>query len=112
MRPAPQDAIRVIHASGGIASLAHPGRIPLDGDARFALMNELADGGLDGIECYHSDHTFTEAERFASFACERGLLITGGSDFHAEGRNRVIGQPPFRPSEALLEVFSRLEGSK
>ena len=75
-------------------------------------MNELADGGLDGIECYHSDHTFTEAERFASFARERGLLITGGSDFHAEGRNRVIGQPPFRPSEALLEVFSRLEGSK
>lgn len=112
MRPAPQDAIRVIHASGGIASLAHPGRIPLDEESRFALMNELADGGLDGIECYHSDHTFTEAERFASFARERGLLITGGSDFHAEGRNRVIGQPPFRPSEALLEVFSRLEGSK
>ena len=111
-RPTPQDAIEVIHAAGGVASLAHPGRIPLAQDARRKLMDELAGIGLDGIECVHSDHTVTEAEAFAAYARERGLLVTGGSDFHAEGRNRVVGLPPFEPSEKLLQAFSRLEGRR
>lgn len=111
-RPAPQDAIAVIHAAGGIASLAHPGRIPLDEAARLALMDRLTDAGLDGIECTHSDHTSVETEAFAAYARSRALLETGGSDFHAEGRNRVVGLPPFEPSEELLAVFSRLEGSR
>ena len=112
LRPTPRDALRVIHASGGLAVLAHPGRIPLADRARRALMEALTDDGLDGIECYHSDHTAAEAEAFAAFARERGLYVTGGSDFHAEGRRRVIGLPPFEPSDALLSALFRLEGSK
>ena len=111
-RPAPQDAVDIIHASGGIASLAHPGRIPLAQGERLALMDALVSGGLDGIECYHSDHTPVEAEAFAAYARARGLLITGGSDFHAEGRNRTVGLPPFEPSEALLARLLRPEGSR
>lgn len=111
MRPSPQDAVEIIHATGGIASLAHPGRIPLERDARRALVDALADGGLDGIECFHSDHTSDEAEAFAAYARGRGLYITGGSDFHAEGGNRVIGKPVFSPSEELLAAL-RPEGSK
>ena len=111
-RPSPQDAINVIHASGGIAVLAHPGRIKLSAERRFSLMDELVGRGLDGIECSHSDHTEEQTAQFAAYARLRGLLQTGGSDFHAEGRNRVIGQPPFSPSEELLAAFRRLCGSK
>lgn len=111
-RPSPQDAIDVIHASGGIAVLAHPGRIKLSAERRFSLMDELVGRGLDGIECSHSDHTEEQTAQFAAYARLRGLLQTGGSDFHAEGRNRVIGQPPFSPSEELLAAFRRLCGSK
>ena len=75
-------------------------------------MDRLTDAGLDGIECMHSDHTSVETEAFAAYARSRALLETGGSDFHAEGRNRVVGLPPFEPSEELLAVFSRLEGSR
>ena len=110
-RPSPQDAIDVIHASGGIAVLAHPGRIKLSAERRFSLMDELVGRGLDGIECSHSDHTEEQTAQFAAYARLRGLLQTGGSDFHAEGRNRVIGQPPFSPSEELLAAFRRLCGS-
>ena len=109
-RPTPFDALRVIHASGGIASLAHPGRIPLPEQEKFALIDALVAAGLDGIECVHSDHTCDEAEKFARYAAAHGLLVTGGSDYHAEGRNREIGLPPFTPSEALLAAFSRLGG--
>lgn len=111
-RPSPQNAIDVIHASGGIAVLAHPGRIKLSAERRFSLMDELVGRGLDGIECSHSDHTEEQTAQFAAYARLRGLLQTGGSDFHAEGRNRVIGQPPFSPSEELLAAFRRLCGSK
>ncbi len=111
-RPAPQDAVDIIHAAGGIASLAHPGRIPLGKEARRALMDALVEGGLDGIECYHSDHTSDEAEAFRAYACEKGLLVTGGSDFHAEGGRRAIGLPLFEPSEALLAALFRREGSR
>ena len=111
-RPSPQDAIDVIHASGGIAVLAHPGRIKLSAERRFSLMDELVGRGLDGIECSHSDHTEEQTAQFAAYARLRRLLQTGGSDFHAEGRNRVIGQPPFSPSEELLAAFRRLCGSK
>ena len=111
-RPSPQDAIDVIHAPGGIAVLAHPGRIKLSAERRFSLMDELVGRGLDGIECSHSDHTEEQTAQFAAYARLRGLLQTGGSDFHAEGRNRVIGQPPFSPSEELLAAFRRLCGSK
>ena len=111
-RPSPQDAIDVIHASGGIAVLAHPGRIKLSAERRFSLMDELVGRGLDGIECSHSDHTEEQTAQFAAYARLRGLLQTGGSDFHAEGRNRVIGQPQFSPSEELLAAFRRLCGSK
>lgn len=111
-RPAPQDAIDVIHASGGIAVLAHPGRIRRSDEERFSLMDVLAGAGLDGIECVHSDHTEEQTAQFAAFACSRGLLQTGGSDFHAEGRSRAIGRPYFDPSEALLAAFRRLCGDE
>ena len=111
-RPSPQDAIDVIHAAGGIAVLAHPGRIRLFGEARLALMDRLTAGGLDGIECVHSDHTAAETELFAAYARAHALLETDGSDYHAEGRSRAVGLPPFVPSEALLAAFRRLNGGK
>ena len=107
-RPAPQDAVEAIHACGGIASLAHPGRIALPEEALFRLADALVAGGLDGIECFHSQHTAGDTARFAAYARERGLLITGGSDFHVAGRGRTIGLPEFVPSGRLLDVFARL----
>ncbi len=104
-RPTPEDAIEVIHASGGIAVLAHPARIALPEEARTALIEGLAERGLDGIECYHSTHTAAETETFLRFARSRGLLVTGGSDFHAEGAGRVAGLPEFHADGRLLEAL-------
>lgn len=113
MRPTPFDAIGIIHATGGVACVAHPGRIPLAFEAREKLLDELVAHGLDGIEYTHSDHTEEERAYFRAYGKAHGLLLTGGSDFHAEGmRGRVIGQPPFCPDERLLEAFARLRESE
>lgn len=113
MRPTPQDAIDVIHATGGIASLAHPGRIPLAFSERERLMDALVAYGLDGIEYMHSDHTDEDRAYFRGYGERNGLYLTGGSDFHAEGaRNRFLGLPPFFPDARLTETFARLRESE
>lgn len=104
-RPTPFEAVRIIHACGGISSLAHPARIGLAEEERDALIDALAEAGLDGIECFHSQHTEGEKEYYSKLAKKRGLLITGGSDFHAEGRDRTVGQPFFDADERLLSAL-------
>ncbi len=103
-RPTPLEAVRVIHALGGIAVLAHPGRIEKDFIARERLMCSLVGEGLNGLECVYSTHSKEEIEYFTAFAKEHRLLVTGGSDYHAEGRFE-IGFPVFEPSQELLSVL-------
>ncbi len=102
-RPSPEEAIDVIHASGGIAVLAHPARIRLPLGAQNALIGRLIAHGLDGIECYYTGHSAEETARFLALARERGLYVTGGSDFHETDGTHFIGQPPFEPDGRLLE---------
>ena len=104
-RPTPHAALEVIHATGGIACLAHPGRIEGDFTAREQLMDELCAAGLDGIECTYSTHTREQTAYFLSYAERKGLYQTGGSDYHAEGMKREIGLPVFEPDERLLQVL-------
>ncbi len=103
-RPTPEEAIEVIHACGGIASLAHPGRITLPFGEREAVMERLVRRGLDGIECHYTTHTAEETEYFTAFARRRGLLRTGGSDFHASGGRPKIGEPLFYADDDLLRA--------
>jgi hypothetical protein len=102
MRPTPQEAIEVIHASGGFSSLAHPGRIALEHEEKVAMIRRLKEQGLDGIEACYSTHTSEETTFYKELAQELGLLVTGGSDTHTVGVNRKIGTPLFYPDAALL----------
>lgn len=71
------EAIRVIHQAGGLASLAHPGLQKRDG-----AIPDLVTAGLDGIEAYHVNHSPALTAHYRRVAERRGLLVTGGSDFH------------------------------
>ncbi|MDO4860101.1 MAG: PHP domain-containing protein, partial [Bacillota bacterium] len=80
------DAMRLIHVVGGITVLAHPGKLkrlkkPDDlqqtaekGTDDFyravdALVERLiVEGGLDGIECRHTDHTERDCVEFEKTA--------------------------------------------
>jgi predicted metal-dependent phosphoesterase TrpH len=82
----PQEVIDVIHAAGGIASLAHPGLT-----RRPDLFEPLADHGLDAIEAYHTDHTPEAQADALAIARQLNLLITGGSDYHGDDERRRLG---------------------
>jgi predicted metal-dependent phosphoesterase TrpH len=75
----PEDVFARIHASGGVASLAHPGLLDRD-----PLIPGFAAAGLDALEAHHSKHTPEDTSRYLAMATQHGLGVTGGSDYHAE----------------------------
>lgn len=105
-RPSPREAIDCIHALGGVAVIAHPGRITLPAVEIFKLIKSLADYGMDGIEGYYTTHTDRETAAFCALAKELGLLITGGSDTHYEEETHTFGKPEFYVDEAFLQAVS------
>lgn len=84
--PAMEEAVQVIHSSGGIAVLAHPGA---NCAGRDELVTRAISLGLDGIEAYTSYHLPDQAARYARIAEDNGLFVTCGSDFHGKTKPDV-----------------------
>jgi hypothetical protein len=79
--PSAAETLRAIWDSGAVPVLAHPGLYGLEQPERF-----FADWDLGGIEACHPGHDRAAEERFAHWADERGVIVTGGSDWHGEER--------------------------
>lgn len=84
-----QEAIEKLRAEGAVPVVAHPGRMAVHEDVVVERIRRWHEAGLMGIEAYHSHHTPTQARRFDCLARSLGMLVTGGSDFHGEGRHNV-----------------------
>jgi 3',5'-nucleoside bisphosphate phosphatase len=80
------ESVARIRKAGGLASLAHPVRVRED---VAAILPELCDAGLNGLEVYHSDHGPAETEFYLGLATKYGLTVTGGSDFHGDVKPSV-----------------------
>ncbi|MDT0323487.1 PHP domain-containing protein [Streptomyces millisiae] len=98
------EAIRLIHAAGGVAVFAHPlaakrGRVVSE-DA----IARLAAAGLDGVEVDHIDHDTDTRVRLHSLATDLGLLTTGSSDYHGDRKPCRLGEHTTSPDvyEALV----------
>lgn len=104
-RPTPEEAAEAIASSGGICSLAHPGRIVLEKEGVIDLVRRLTPCGLSGIEAVYSSHTVEQTQYYKELAEKFGLLVTGGSDTHHKEGSKRIGTPPFYPSEELLSAL-------
>lgn len=83
----PAQAVALIHASGGLAVLAHPALYRGD---LASLLADLLAAGLDGIEAYYPLHTSVQTSDYLSMARRHGLLVTGGSDFHGASGDAEI----------------------
>jgi 3',5'-nucleoside bisphosphate phosphatase len=86
--PAPSvsvtDAVAVAGKAGGVAVLAHPGR--LAPGERDRVLGEALEAGIDGVEVWHPQHDPGLRRSLEALADGRGLLATGGSDYH--GRHK------------------------
>lgn len=87
------EAISLIHRSGGIAVLAHPPYVTRDRGKLELLVNELVALGLDGIEAYNNGSGLEETDWLIRLARKHDLIVTGGSDFHGDpGSSIQIGR--------------------
>jgi 3',5'-nucleoside bisphosphate phosphatase len=85
MRVSALDAIELIHQSGGLAVMAHPGLNRSD-----ELIPRLVDEGLDGIECFHTKHSPSTSDHYLKIAARYNLLVTGGSDCHGFSKGKPL----------------------
>ena len=115
-RPTPDHAtaIATVRAAGGVAVLAHPvfGQEP-DWTARLERVGprlaDLAAKGLAGVECAYPDVTPTIAEQLLAWTRERGLVSTGGSDYHGPDKAPYA---PLGRSAVAEEVVQALEAAR
>ncbi|UCF06750.1 MAG: PHP domain-containing protein [bacterium] len=79
----------LITSAGGVVVWAHPGQYIND----EGLLDTLCGLGLTGIEMVHPNHSPAIEGRIAEVALRRGLVCTGGSDFHyPEAMQAEIGE--------------------
>lgn len=100
----PVAAIDLIKRAGGLAVVAHPGLHREGLGVPDDIIQEMAEAGLDGIECAHPDHPPGAEERYREMARRLGLVATGSSDCHGTRYDPVrLGSVTTDPKE-----FARL----
>jgi 3',5'-nucleoside bisphosphate phosphatase len=93
------DAVDWIHAAGGQAVIAHPGRYKLTRAELRALVGEFRDLQGDALEIVSPSHTPAQYAEFATLARAFGLKGSCGTDFHGPGESRLdFGELPPLPA--------------
>ncbi|WP_086868672.1 RNase RNM [Kosakonia pseudosacchari] len=77
-----EQAIDVIHHSGGTAVMAHPGRYNLSAKWLKRLLAYFAQCGGEAMEVAQCQQAPNERTQLAAYARQFGLLASQGSDFH------------------------------
>ncbi len=90
--PDPVRAVEVVRAAGGAAVVAHAwsatrGRVVAD-----RVIEEMVGAGLTGLEVHHRDHTPEAVRHLTDLATALGLVVTGSSDYHGEGKLNRLGE--------------------
>jgi 3',5'-nucleoside bisphosphate phosphatase len=80
----PRDAIDLIRTVGGVSLWAHPRP-----DAFERVFPLLLEWGIGGLECIRPRATGAEIQFLEEHAKQRGLLISGGSDWHGTWHGRL-----------------------
>ena len=86
------DAVAIAAKAGGVAVLAHPGR--LAAGERDRVLGEALEAGIDGVEVWHSQHD-AELRRSLAGLAERTAVRSpaGGSDYHGRHKPRSASAP-------------------
>lgn len=79
LKPSLEEGINLVKKAGGIPVIAHPGTSCIGFD-----LNQLLPLGLEGIEVWHPDHNAILTDYYFRFAENKGLIKTGGSDWHGD----------------------------
>lgn len=107
-----KECIELIRKASGIPVLAHPATINLPDEQLLALVRELKDSGLGGIETYYAENRPDNMRRFSGWADELGLIRTGGTDFHGKNSPDLKLGTGFGQLHVPDEVLEQLKAAR
>ena len=110
----PAEATKLMVDAGVVPVLAHPFTLQLELDELEAFVDELVEAGLAGIEGYHGDLPARDQEPYRRIAEGRGLIVSGGSDYHGHMRpDRALpgGKHGVVVPEPVLEQLREAAGA-
>lgn len=108
----PVVAVRLVVAAGGVPVFAHPRATKRGKTVPDELIATMAAAGMAGLEVEHRDHDDDARAHLRGLAADLGLVTTGSSDYHGDGKPNRIGEHTTAPDAyaALLDrVTSDLE---
>jgi hypothetical protein len=89
--------------------IAHP--TTKGGVAPMEYINQLIDAGLGGYEIDHRENKEPGKTVLRGLCVERGLIITGSSDYHGTGKPNQPGENTTSP-EMLARILEQGTGSE
>ena len=78
----PVRSVALIRQAGGVCVLAHPGMWKGQGSVPDALIEDMAEAGMAGIEVDHPDQDVEQRAYYRAMAERLDLVPTGASDCH------------------------------
>ncbi len=78
----PEHVLHLLNEAGATSILAHPYSYKMTRPEVETLLDYLIPLGLSGMECYYSTYDNGQTSELRSIAYQKGLLVSGGSDFH------------------------------
>lgn len=82
----PETAVREIHHAGGLAVLAHPLSYRFSDEQILAMVRQLKEQGLDGVEAVYGAYSREQEATVRELAKRFDLLLSGGSDYHGSNK--------------------------
>jgi predicted metal-dependent phosphoesterase TrpH len=82
----PHEATQLMLSAGAVPVLAHPFTLNLPFEELERFVDSLVEAGLKGIEGFHGDLPEVEQEPYRALGRSRGLIVSGGSDYHGDMR--------------------------
>ena len=98
-------AVELVRAAGGVPVFAHPVATGRGRVVEPEIFHDMIDAGLLGLEVEHRDNPPEGRAWLRVLARERGLFMTGSSDYHGAGKPNLLGENLTSPDalERLLE---------
>jgi hypothetical protein len=107
MRFSAEESIHFINEANGVAVLAHPNTLQVNGYSELEnLILRLVKRGLRGIEAYYPEHSALEVAQYKTLAERHGLLVTGGTDYHGIDKNGLaigVGRGEMKLPYSIVE---------
>lgn len=88
--PKYEEVMQLIKDCGGLVFIPHIYQYAKMSDS--ILQKLLESNGVDGIECFYPTFSPEQSTYLKNLCEERGLFISGGSDYHGANKKNLLGR--------------------